>query len=231
MSPARGDGRFPSTQWSLIKRLRSPDEATARRALDDLVAQYHFPLYCVIRHRGLAHHDAEDALHDFLAKLLRLDSFAGADVEKGRLRAFLSTALGRFLSNWHRDRAARAREVSLDSVPGEDGARGHPASEARYRVAQFPDHETPERLFDRQWACELFARVLVQVDGARRANSFNYYRKVVNVDAQPVKVTNTPGTQFTIESLPVGATVKITVTGVNDAGEGLASEAVGDGSV
>ena len=32
--------------------------------------------------------------------------------------------------------------------------------ETRYRAAQFPDYETPERLFDRQWACELLARVL-----------------------------------------------------------------------
>lgn len=66
-------------------------------------------------------------------------------------------------------------------------------------------------------------RVLAQVDGARRANSFNFYKKQVNVDAQPVKVKHTDGTQWTYEGLPVGAVVEITVTGVNDAGEGLAS--------
>ena len=114
MTQRKGDGSFPTTQWSLIARLKSPDEATARRALDDLCTQYHFPLYCAIRHRGLAHHDAEDALHDFLAKLLRLDSFAGADAEKGRLRAFLGTALTRFLHNWHRDRAPLARDGGRD---------------------------------------------------------------------------------------------------------------------
>lgn len=68
--------------------------------------------------------------------------------------------------------------------------------------------------------------VLVQIDGARRANSFNYYKKVVGVDTEPVKVTNTEGTQHTISGLPAGATVEITVTGVNDAGEGQPSEAV-----
>ena len=41
---------------------------------------------------------------------------------------------------------------------------------------------------------------------ARRANSFNYYRQIVGTDADPVKVTNTPGTQLTIDALPVGAT-------------------------
>jgi RNA polymerase sigma-70 factor (ECF subfamily) len=160
MTP-QGDGRFPTTHWTLIGRLKSPDAETARRALDELVAQYHFPLYCVIRRRGLAHHDAEDALHDFLAKLLRLGSFAEAEATKGRLRAFLATALQRFLHNWHRDHAARARDVSLDApAPGRAGSPSRsPIDEARYLAETFPDHETPERLFDRQWARELLTRV------------------------------------------------------------------------
>jgi hypothetical protein len=69
-------------------------------------------------------------------------------------------------------------------------------------------------------------RVLVQIDGARRANSFNYYKKVVNVDPEPVKLLNDKGKQLTFENLPVGASIEFTVTGVNDAGEGQASDAV-----
>lgn len=69
-------------------------------------------------------------------------------------------------------------------------------------------------------------RILIQIDGARRANSFNYYKQVIGTDAQPVKLLNTQGTQHTAENLPTGATVQITVTGVNDAGEGQASEVV-----
>lgn len=69
-------------------------------------------------------------------------------------------------------------------------------------------------------------RALVQYSGARRANSFNIYRQIVGADTTPVKVTNTEGTQYTLENLPVGATVKITVTGVNEAGEGPASDPV-----
>jgi hypothetical protein len=69
-------------------------------------------------------------------------------------------------------------------------------------------------------------KVLVVIDGARRANSFNYYKQVTGVDAQPVKVENTQGTQLTIEGLPTGATVQFTVAGVNDAGEGPPSTPV-----
>ena len=41
-----------------------------------------------------------------------------------------------------------------------------------------------------------------------------------------MKVINTQGTQHTLEGLTAGATVEITVTGVNDAGEGQASDPV-----
>ncbi len=69
-------------------------------------------------------------------------------------------------------------------------------------------------------------RILIQIDGARRANSFNYYRKIVGTDVEPVKVINTEGTQHTLEGIPAGKTVEITVAGVNDAGEGPASAPV-----
>lgn len=70
------------------------------------------------------------------------------------------------------------------------------------------------------------AHVLVQIDGARRVNSFNFYKKVVGVDANPVKLLNDQGTQQTFQGLPVGATVEFTVSGVNDAGEGQPSDPV-----
>ena len=69
-------------------------------------------------------------------------------------------------------------------------------------------------------------RVLVQIDFARRANSYNYYKQVTGTDAAPVKVINTQGTQHTLENLPLGATVALTVAGVNDAGEGVPSDPV-----
>ena len=66
-------------------------------------------------------------------------------------------------------------------------------------------------------------RVLVQQAGARRANSFNYYRQITGTDPKPVKVVNQSGTTLVIDSLPAGATVQVTVTAVNNAGEGQPS--------
>ncbi len=147
-------GRFPTTHWTFISRLRGEDPALAQRALEDLCAQYYYPLYCYIRRRGLDPADAEDALHNFLAKLLRLGTFAEAQAGKGHLRALLCASLRRFLANRSRDEAHRSREVSLDA-----GAAGLEA-ETRYRHERFVDHESPERLFERKWGYELMAQVL-----------------------------------------------------------------------
>lgn len=149
-----GNDRFPTTQWTLISRLHSSDDGVASRALDELCAQYHYPLYCYIRRRGLEHHDAQDVLHDFLAKLIRLESFKTACEDKGRLRGFLATSLSRYLATWHTSQNKRAHDVSIDEEM--DLA----AAEQRFQRERFSDMETPERLFERKWAHELIRHVL-----------------------------------------------------------------------
>lgn len=146
---------LPTTQWSLISRLRGNDPADARAALDELCQAYHYPLYCQIRRRGLSHHDAEDALHEFFIKLLRLDTLGIADSDKGRLRTFLIVALRRYLSNWQRDQhSQQGREISRESL----AALAH--AEDRYAHDEAAHHESPDRLYDLQWAEELMNRVL-----------------------------------------------------------------------
>ena len=151
------NGQFPTTHWTLVERIRSPDTAVVDRALNDLCGQYHYPLYCYIRRRGHDHHDAQDILHDFFAKLLRLNSLGGTTAEKGRLRGFLCAALQHFLINWHRDQRQRQTEVSMD-------ASGLLAkAEERYLREQLTDQDTPDRLFARKWAQELLTRVLIRL--------------------------------------------------------------------
>ncbi|MBX7211790.1 MAG: hypothetical protein K1X78_26025 [Verrucomicrobiaceae bacterium] len=147
------DERFPATRWSLIPRIRGADEADARRALNDLFSQYHYPLYCFIRRRGLEHHDAQDALHDFFCKLLRNESLNDLEAGDGRLRGYLCTALQRFLANWHRD---HARERLHDSI---EAAREASEAEDRFQREKLTDADTPERIFERKWAHELLRAV------------------------------------------------------------------------
>jgi DNA-directed RNA polymerase specialized sigma24 family protein len=156
-APPKGNGNFPTTEWTLIARLRHEDELVCARALDELCAQYHYPLYCFIRRGGLAHHDAEDALHDFLVKLLRLEAFHDRGEEKGRLRTYLSKALDRFLiTRHHRESRRTGREVSVDDAR----FTLDPEVEQRYAREVASVVLAPDVMFDRQWCEELLTRVL-----------------------------------------------------------------------
>lgn len=149
---------MPTTKWTLVARLNCGDTERARAALDELCRDYHYPLYCQIRRRGLDHHDAEDALHDFLAKLMRNDSFGVADRDKGRLRTFLSMALKRFLSNWRRDQHSKqGREVSREALAVIAEAEG------RFELDEAAHIESPDHLYDRQWAKELMRLVMQHI--------------------------------------------------------------------
>jgi RNA polymerase sigma-70 factor (ECF subfamily) len=150
-------GGFPTTHWTLIARLHSSNTSDRARALDDLCLQYHYPLYCYIRRRGVQHHDAQDALHDFLARLLRLESLMAADSEKGRLRNFLLTALQRFLVTWQRGQHHRHHEFSSDAE------RVLGSAEDRYLQEQLTETDTPDLLYQRKWAAELMQAVLVRL--------------------------------------------------------------------
>lgn len=150
----QGDGSFPTTHWTLVARLRSGDSKVARRALEDLVSQYRYTLYAYIRRRGLAHHDAEDALHDFLLRLLKAHALEYAEEARGRLRGYLGTALGRFLSNWRRDEARRT--LGMEELPGEAAS----GDEARYSKEHFSEKDTPHQVFERKWGHALMGRVM-----------------------------------------------------------------------
>ena len=165
MSDAPPDAHFPDTHWTLIARIKSPDAAVAARALDDLCTQYHYPLYCYIRRRGLAHHDAQDVLHDFLAGLLRQRALERLEESRGRLRGYLSTALGRHIHAW-RESEDRRDQPAVDLATALD----FDAIAYRYQREQFTDADTPERVFERKWAQELLAHALATLgaDCARR---------------------------------------------------------------
>jgi RNA polymerase sigma-70 factor (ECF subfamily) len=149
------DAAFPTTRWTLVARLRSGDEEIARRALEDLLLQYRYPLYVYIRRRGLAHHDAEDVLHDFLLRLMRAHALDDAEATQGRLRGLLGVALGRFLQNWLRDEVVRQRNV-VEEIPAGTGT----GDEERYKTERFSEEDTAERIFERQWGHALMARVM-----------------------------------------------------------------------
>jgi RNA polymerase sigma factor (sigma-70 family) len=150
--------RFPTTRWSRIGRAGDHAYPEARAALEGLCRDYWFPLYAFIRARGHSPHDAEDLVQGFLADLLERGDLARLDQSKGRFRAFLRAACDHYLSNRRdHDRAVkRGGAVSIISIDRRD-------AEGRYQ--REPSHTlTPERLFEREWALALLARVLERLE-------------------------------------------------------------------
>jgi len=144
--PNPGPGfAFATTRWSVILRVKEGG-TTGAAALESLCHSYWRPLYAYLLRSGYSPADAEDHTQEFLARLLRRNSFSKVLPERGRFRNFLLVSLRHFLADEH-DKALTARRgggvspISLDWGADEDIPPFDPA-----------DRLTPEQGFERQWA-------------------------------------------------------------------------------
>ncbi|MCK4602283.1 MAG: sigma-70 family RNA polymerase sigma factor [Phycisphaerae bacterium] len=146
---------FAATRWSIVLAAGGAHDATdTRRALEELIQAYWFPLYAYIRRRGQPSAQAEDLVQGFLTRLLEKKDLARVDRAKGRFRSFLLASLKHFMANEYDKRRAlkrggSVRVISLDALD----------AEARYAVEATCDM-TPDRLFDRRWALAVLDQVL-----------------------------------------------------------------------
>ena len=145
--------RFATTQWSLVLAAGAND----RDALADLCSRYWYPVFAFVRRQGHSAEDAEDLTQAFFTRLLDKRELGNADRHRGRFRTFLLTACSHFLAN-ERDRAQTlkrgggATAVPMDVIE----------AEGRYERALLTT-DTPETLYERQWALTLLATVLEQL--------------------------------------------------------------------
>ena len=144
--PARSPRQFATTRWSVILEARGAS-GDARRALQDICAAYRLPVLAYIRRHGPAG-EAEDLAQSFFARLLETRWDANADPARGRFRAFLLTALKRFLANEAAAAAACKRGGNQHRVDYDDVA-GYLAA---------PETESPEQVFHRAWAMTVLER-------------------------------------------------------------------------
>lgn len=153
-SPARQERpeAFQSTQWSVIVRAANVDDAGSNKALESVCKSCWYPIYAFVRRQGYTPEDAQDLTQGFFVHVLENNVLAHADQERGRFRSFLLGALRHFISNEARRLRAEKRggKVTFVSVD-EDG------SEERFG-RELPDPETPEKLFQRNWAENLLRR-------------------------------------------------------------------------
>ena len=148
------DGRFATTSWSLVLAAGGVSAATAAEALATLCSRYWYPVFAFVRRQGYSPEDARDLTQGFFARVIEKGDVADADRSRGRFRTFLLTACTHFLSN-ERDRAGTLKRggglvaVPLDLIE----------AEGRYGRA-LADDETPESLYERQWALALLSSCL-----------------------------------------------------------------------
>jgi RNA polymerase sigma factor (sigma-70 family) len=147
-------GAFATTRWTVVNAAGGTGDGRASAALAELCEIYWPPLYGYLRGRGYRAEEAQDLTQGFFARLLETQAIRSADPARGRFRAFLLTALKRYVINeYERGAAARrgGRQVhfQLDFA----GAERAFAAERRHE-------ETPDRLFDRKWAAIVLERAL-----------------------------------------------------------------------
>lgn len=148
-----GASDFPTTRWTLVVAAADPQRKEARSALASLCDSYWYPLYAYVRRRGCLPDKAQDLTQEFFMRVLEGRYLDRADPEKGRFRAFILTSLKFFLADeGDRERAQKrggGAILPLEFSSGEERYQREPAHD-----------ETPERIFERQWALSVLDRVV-----------------------------------------------------------------------
>ena len=181
--PANRSPVFATTRWTLVLAAGDDASAPGREALDELCRAYWFPLYAYIRRRGHDAHAAEDLTQGFFARLLERNDLARLTREGGKFRSFLLTALNHFLANeYERNQALKRGGGQIPLSLDDDDA------EARY--LREPVHaESPDRLYERQWAVALMENALDRLAeeqaAAGRTEAFAALRSFLSREPEP----------------------------------------------
>ncbi len=151
------DGKFYSTQWTLVERASSGDVEVADEAIAEICKRYWAPLYVFARCKGMSEADAEDAVQIFFTELLDKRLIEKADSEKGKLRTFFLTVMDRTIKIKKRGESAQKRgggqiTFSIDQAREEQWYNSEPTESA-----------TPESLFEKRWALSVLEQALSSI--------------------------------------------------------------------
>ncbi|SKB00625.1 RNA polymerase sigma-70 factor, ECF subfamily [Prosthecobacter debontii] len=150
---------FPTTQWTLIYRVAHEDPQVREHALSEICELYWPPVYAFIRSRGYAPHDAEDLTQGFFAKILTRNDLARADMQTGKLRSYLLTAIKNHLNTEYR------RDESLKRGGGKIIlSLNREAAESRCLIPEPIDELNPEKVFERQWTITIMESVVTSLE-------------------------------------------------------------------
>lgn len=198
-SEHRPRAQFTQTHWSVVLSAAQPSSSQADAALETLCRTYWLPLYAYVRRQGHGMHDAQDLTQEFLARLIKHRSFAGADRTKGRFRTYLLGAFNHFLADqWDKARAEkRGGNVEFISLNDTQNAERLCGQEPSMDLA-------PEKLFDRRWGLALLQiameRLKAECAASDKPRQFELLKPFLTSDGGPgdydraaAELNTTPG--------------------------------------
>jgi len=143
-------GRFPTTQWSLIWNAGDEHAQDRLVAIDQLLRNYWPALIAhLVTRKRIESHDAEDLVQGFItAKVLERNLVGAAQPERGRFRSLLLKSLDNYVANELQSRSARKRAADRAMVIDPQDSD---VQDARAQRA--------EDAFDVEWARQLLRTV------------------------------------------------------------------------
>ena len=162
---AAAPANFSQTHWSLVLAARQNTSPAAAAALEKLCDTYWYPLYLFICRKGYNWDDARDLTQSFFARLLDKNYLRAVDPSKGKFRSFLLAALDHFLANEWRRSTAQKRGGTHTLVSFEELAQDQDS----IPVADLKN--TPEQIFEKQWALTLLQTVLSRLENESCADN------------------------------------------------------------
>jgi len=143
----------------VVLAARDGESLESAEAMAALCATYWRPLYTYVRHSGRSVEDAQDLTQSFFFRLLERDSLRHVDPALGKFRSFLLVSMKNFLANeWRREQAWK-RGGSAQLLSLEDLTRAE-----KHYAADVARPETPEQVYERNWALALLQRAVAQLE-------------------------------------------------------------------
>ena len=161
--------RFETTRWSLVLTAAGEPQQ-ARAALEILCRTYRRPVQAYIRRCVGAVDAAEDLTQAFFLEFIEHAWHARADPARGRFRAYLLTAVKRFLVDQHvfERRLKRGGGIAFEAIDAQDGI-------------EMADGSDPETAFERDWAMAVLdaalARLRAEAEAAGKLALFERLRE------------------------------------------------------
>lgn len=146
---------LPKTNSELIGRAQDSSQGTRRAGLEELFRKYWKPIYTTIRITwAKSNEDAKDLTQAFFLWLMESGAVDRYEAERGGFRPFLKSLLRHF--TYRRDEA-------LGRLKRGGGVRLLDLEVASLSLESPPPPSDSERVFDRAWMKEVFARALHRV--------------------------------------------------------------------